>query len=163
MASLSPQTWIPHRMVILTFSLGSCTAKTSLPHSIGQNRTQSPPSFKGRGLALIGRRGKEFVTVLNPSRNQIQAVSLHLQLCCISHLFLIKAVFKEPWTCDYSNCLCISILYECSHLSQALTLGIFLSPTLSLNRHYFCLELVSFVVVNITKEKQPKYSWVKED
>lgn len=142
MASLSPQTWIPHRMVILNFSLGSCTAMASLPCSIGQNRTQSPPSFKGRGLALIGRRGKDFITVFNPSRNQTQGVSLHLQPCCISHLFLTKVVSKETLAYDYANCLCISILYECSHLSQALTLGIFLSPTLSLNRHYFCLELV---------------------
>lgn len=48
--------------------------------------------------------------------------------------------FKELWEYENPNCSCISIVYKCSPLSQALTLGI--SPPPTLNRHYFCLELV---------------------
>lgn len=79
---LSPETWFPHSMVILRFNLRSWTAVASPLYSIGQNRAQSPPVFKGRGLSL----GGVAKTVFNPSHNQIQAVSLHLWLFRITSL-----------------------------------------------------------------------------
>jgi len=74
-------------------SLGSCTVMESLPYSSGQNRKQNSPDFKRRGLSFIGKTSKEFVTICNPSHNQIRVVSLHLQLYFWTLLCLVKDVF----------------------------------------------------------------------
>lgn len=130
MASFSPEAWFPHSIVILGVNPGSYTTLACLSYSVGQtDRSQSLPVFEGGRLPL-GKSGKGFVAVFNLSHSEYRQCppSAVLRITSVLHVRGAYGTLNI-----WASKICGSIVYGCPHLSQPLTLGISLPPTLSLS------------------------------